>query len=74
MDPNLDPQLRGLPPLPPLPPRREAIRRHAADTFEEAHHRRARTLLVARYALGAVLTGAAAIYLLWAMKIARTFG
>ncbi|MDW8251942.1 MAG: hypothetical protein RMJ98_21815 [Myxococcales bacterium] len=74
MSRNLDPQLRGLPPLPPPLPRREAIRCHAAAAFEEAHQRPARTLLVACYALGAILTGAAAIYLFWAMKIARTFG
>jgi hypothetical protein len=74
MERDLDPQLRGLPALPPPAPRREAIRRHAADAFEEAHRRRARALLLARYALGAVLTSAAAVYLLWAMKIARTFG
>ncbi len=63
-----------LPPLPPPPARQQAIRRRAGDAFEEAHRSRTRVLLFTRYALGVTLAGAAAIYLLWALKIARTFG
>lgn len=66
--------LQALPPLPPPPARQQAIRRRAGDAFEEAHRSRTRTLLFTRYALGVTLAGAAAIYLLWALKVARTFG
>jgi hypothetical protein len=66
--------LEALPPLPPPPARQQAIRRRAGDAFEEAHQSRTRLLLFTRYALGVTLAGAAAIYLLWALKVARTFG
>lgn len=66
--------LRTLPSLPLREGRKERIGQRAGDVFEQTHQRRERVLAIARVTLGVVLTGAAAGYLLWALKIARTFG
>lgn len=72
-----DPRLRGLRglPTPPLPDdRRRAVGLRAGDAFEAAHRERVWLTDAARVALTVVLTGAAALYLLWAMRVAHTFG
>ncbi|MCU0659518.1 MAG: hypothetical protein MUF64_30920, partial [Polyangiaceae bacterium] len=55
------------------PSRHREVRDHVGRHFDEVHRRRVITLNLARWSLGLALTGGAA-YLLWAMKMARTFG
>jgi hypothetical protein len=56
------------------PDRRRAIGLRAGDLFDEAHRSHVRAEHVARVLVTVTLTGAAALYLLWALHVARTFG
>lgn len=67
-------QLRQLPTPPLRDDRRRAIGLRAGDIFERSHRSRVRALHVARVLVTVTLTGAAALYLLWALRVARTFG
>lgn len=66
--------LRTLAPLPLREGRQGRIGQRAGEAFEQAHRSRVWFMAIARVSLGVVLTGAAAVYLLWALKMARTFG
>lgn len=68
------------PPLAPLPARplpearRRAVGERAGQVFEGSHRQRIWFSHTMRVALTVLLTGAAALYLLWALQRARTFG